>query len=342
VNRLSDYAIIRAHDIATRLLPPQVISQLAYAKNLREVVTILHMTEYGEYISREIEPTPEYLHEQIKKVFIKRCLKLLKVSSEELRDILLEVLRIFEIENLLFIFKKKWAGEKADPSKLVILPFSTINYSSLIETKNVEEFIRLLTSYDVYSEFRSEIISLMGKFNSPLPIEYELYRIRYKRLFDVINKQRFLPDKREIEKIFQIEVDIMNIFLALAPMLYDFSPELIDPLLLPSGHKINIKTLKNVVRSKNRSFVMKALRSYKDIVENIIIKREGEAYVIAQRYLRKELLAHRIPSFISPYYVLSLLKRCEYEFRDLSVIVHGIFYNIPHENIARFLISIYN
>jgi len=336
---MSTYLVVRTHGMITRLLPPDIISQLAYAKDLRDVISILTMTDYRNYLDRVETLSAESLYHIFKKVLINRFEKVISIAKGVYRDFLIEYARIFEIENILMILVHKFSKEPIDPKKLLILSFSKVDYDALINATDFDTAVKILRNDPIYYKIRDEIVSLAREYASILPIEYELYRIRYERIFKLLKRKEFIGIRKSLENIFGLEIDILNIFIVLSPFVYEYTPSLIASLLLPLGLELHLNKLKKILEEKRRSEIIEYLRSYANIVEYILAKTDADAYILAQKMIRERLLKDKIPNFTNIFYVILYLKACEYEFRDLSLIIHAIEYNIPRNKVITKLIN---
>lgn len=337
---METYLIVRTHAMATRLIPSQTIIQLAFAKSLKDVVSLLALTEYREYIDKIEELSARSLYKAIKKVMINRFGKLIDIATGKFKEFLIEYFRIFEIENILMVLGKKAVGETISEEELTHIPSLPFDYQRLLKAKDLEQAMKVLKETPPYNTIREEIVKTVLKLKTILPIEYELHRIRYERLFKLLRRYEFITVKESISRILGLEIDILNIFNVLATVIYNFTPEIVLQMIIPNGLLLDPKKLEKVALSKRKTEIIRLLKDYRDIVEQIMNRREVEAYTLAQKEIRRRFIKDRITNFTTFYDVLLYIKMCEYEFRDLSLIIHAIEYNIPRERVQAELINV--
>lgn len=312
---------------------------MAYSKELGDIVSLLMMTEYRSYIDKIKKLTASSLNASFKEVMINRFKTLINVSSGVHRKFLIEYLRAFEFENMMKIISEKLSLGPLEELNVIPLGIESVNYDELLRSGNLEELIGVLRGYDPYSDMRDEIVKRFIKDRNLVLLEYEFYRLRYSRLLELIHNFAFISVRELLRKFIGIEIDILNIYAVTGAMLYDFSPELIQLIIIPGGYLLNKNKLTRIIYLKKKSEIINALKEYSDIVKSIINKNETKAYLLAQKKLRKEILREMIPNYVSFLDVFICLKLIEFEYRDLTQIVYGVEYNIPRETLQRNLIS---
>lgn len=336
---MDTYLIVRVHGMSTKLLPENTLLQMAYAKSLKDIVSLLSITEYRELIDKSREISAEALHEVYRSIFLRRLITLINMASGIHRDFLVEYARIFEIENILYILKKLVAGEKVDPSRLIAIPYSPIDYKSLSEARSLENALKILKATQTYSDIRDVAINKAVQYRSVFPVEAELNRIRYENLFKMLNNLAFLTVKDELKMLFGTEIDIYNIFAITASVIYKFAQDLVQHSIISiDGYLIPYNKVRKALKVPRSSELLNIFKAYENVIENIIKEQEVEAYIIIQKEIKRRILSRKIQKFTSFYDVILYLKKAEYEFRNLSMLTHAVQYNIPGEIIQQQLI----
>jgi len=339
VSRIDEYLVIKAHGIISRLIPVQSLIQIAYSKELRDIASLLMMTEYRSYIDKIEKLTASALNASFKRVMINRFQSLIHACSGIDREFIIEYLRILEFENVLKIVGEKIGSRSSEEINIIPVGVESINYDELLESRDIEQLIRILRMHDPYSEMRDEIVRRFIEDRNLLLLEYEFYRVRYNRLLRLISNFAFMEVRDLLRKFIGMEIDILNIYAVTGPMLYDFSPELIRLIIIPGGYLLSEDKLAKVVYLRRKSEIINMLKGYEDIVRLIIDKRETEAYLLAQRKLRKEIMSERILNYATFFDVFMCLKLVEFEYRDLTQIVYGVEYDIPRDILQKNLIN---
>ncbi len=338
MSEIDEYLIVKAHGIMSRLIPPQSLAQMSFSKELKDLVSLLLMTDYRPYIEKLEELSANTLSNGFKKVMINRFKELINVASGQHKKFIVEYARIVEFENVLKIISSKISESMIGKLEIAPVGIESINYESLIKAKELEQLFRVLKSYEPYNEFRDEVINNFIENKNLVLVDYELHRIRYGKLLELTSKIEFMGVS-ELRKLIGIEIDILNIFTVTAPMLYSFSPDLMKLIIIPGGYLLSEEKLLRALELKRRSEMINYLKGYRDIIEMVLDRQETKAYLLAQKKIRNYLDREKIANYASFFDVYMCMKRIEYEYRDLIQISYGVEYNLPRELLQRNLIS---
>ena len=334
---MSTYLIVRTHTWMQNLLPPDIMRLLIDAKNLSEIVAILTPTEYGEFVVLQ-NLTAENLKLAYNEVFSKRIARILHAAIEGNVEYFKAYLRKYEIENIIRILRFKVSGTARNEIEKYLFHFSVTNFNlePLLTAETIDQAIAELehTPY----EFPEEVLSMYQEFNSTLPLESHLKKVYYLGLLEAL---KHLPseDRGYIEEIIKSSVDIENCSTAVASLVYGYSPELIERLLIPYTQKVSMANLRKSVYATRPEEILEYLSPYRDIVEELLKKNDIIATILSRREIRKlyKKIYVKIASSIS--YVLMYLSYSEDEWHDLSYLTFALQYNIPREEKERYLIT---
>ncbi len=339
MSKIDEYLIVKAHGIIARLIPVQSLLQMAYSKELKDIVSLLMMTDYRTYIDKIDKLTATALYSGFKRVMIDRFQNLINSCSGASKEFIIEYMRLLEFENVMRIIGRKLGVSSGNEIEITRIGTESINYDELMKASSIEQLMMILRTYDPYSGIRDEIARRFIEEKNLLILEYELHRIRYSKLLELINNFAFIDVRDQLKKLIGIEIDILNIYAVTGPILYGFSPELTRSLIIPGGYLLSRDKLIKVLGMKRKSEIINQLRGYEDVLELILNKRETKAYLIAQKKIRKELMREKIPNYATFLDVFICLKLVEFEYRDLTQIVYGVEYNIPRDTLQKNLIN---
>lgn len=336
---MSVYMPIRAHGLKTRLLSKEVYEGLSSASSLNEIVTLLSVTEYGDFLERGEALSPRNYMEAFKRVFEKRINLIASIpSSESVRRFTLSILRGYDIENIIRVLRSMRAGKKFEEisNKLLKINFSKVDYEQLYQIRSIDNAIEYLRSrgYDI----SGHAFEMYKKYDSLLPIESDLKRIYYSNL---IRSMRALPlsEGFAMERVFRMEVDFENMFLVMAPFLYDYSPELVESLLLPYTLRIPLSSFKKAVNVKNAREFVNMFPQYSSLVELLAKKNEFLAEIEKRNIINNHLESLKTAYSMGLPYVLYITKKFEYEFYNLTFILYQVYFKGNKEETMKLIID---
>lgn len=339
MSEISEYLAVRAHGIMARLIPPQSLVQIAFSKELKDFVSLLMMTDYRVHIDKLSELSADHLCMSFKRVWVDRFMELIRASNGIEKAFLVEYSRIIEIENLLQIIGSKLGLKSSQLTDIYPIGIESISYDELVKESSIEQLIKGLTSYEPYKDLSPLVIERFFEEKNLLLLEYELHKLRYRRLLEIVDRWLFLEIRDLFKKFIGIEIDVLNIFTISGAMMYNYSPDIVSELIIPGGYSFSKEKMLKLIDVKRKNELVRALRGYSDVVERILSGEETSAYIIAQKKLRREILREKIPYYTSFMDVYLCLKLTEFEYRDLAKIAYSIEYNIPREVLQRNLIN---
>jgi len=337
---MSIYIVARSHGLSTRLLPREVIEALSNAQTLNDMVSLLSPTDYGAKLEKGEEVKPYTLYRAITEVFRDRINFLASVPEKKnIRDFVVTYLRRYEVEDIVKALRHLKAGELPEEilGKIINFKFAKVNFDEMTQSRSVDKAIELLKNYGYM--ISDAAIELYKKYDSLLPIEAALMKNYYRRIFDTL-KNLSRKDRKQIEMILRIEADIENMFIAVSSFLYNYAPELVEYLLIPYTEKISLDSFKRVVYLKTAREILETFKPYETIAENILRREELIAKVEANKYIYKLLEQVKVAYMMSMPYLVYFIKRCEFEWRDLTYLSYAIHYCTEKECVRRGLISI--
>ncbi|MBS7658721.1 MAG: V-type ATPase subunit [Candidatus Bathyarchaeia archaeon] len=319
---MPEYLIVRCHGLKTHLLPNQAIEALASSKNIKEFADVLASTDYGNKI-RELKEINAYELEQIfTDELIKRYSYVVNAASNTMQDFLKVYAKRFEIEALTKILRSKTSKTTTSKNIKSFLPsiqeLSTLNLDRLIEAETIERTIELLKGTAYFKIVKS--LEFYQKYNSVLPLETHLKKIYYEMVFQALET---LPneDQEEIKKLLGIEIDALNCFTALSPILYNYAPELTKQMLIPFFFKVPLSSLKEVIESKSLHTALTVFKGYENVIKPLVEKGDEVLTEINVFKLLKEKADEiMVKSSINFAYAIAYLALCEIEWRNLTLI----------------------
>ncbi len=335
---MSDYVVVRCHGLKRYLLSKEKILELASSQSLLEFVDKLTNTFYAEKI-RGIPLVPEAFQRVFANEFYKRVDFLYGISPPNLAEFLKNYMRKFEIELILSSLIEKLHGTYTIMEQIPTLDVFDLNLNEIFTQKTFEEAFEILIKHPPFNEISATNRELILKNKSMLLLESELKRIYYTKLLESIKK---LPKASQaiIMEVTGIELDITNVMIALSNYLYGYPPDTIEKSLIPISYKIPIETLRKLMTTKDRETIRTYLFQYRDIINILLEKGETAAYIYTQRLIRKKLEKIRIEFAMNVAFVFYYVKMAEFEYRDLTSCVFGIYHHMPFDKLKENLILV--
>ncbi len=328
---MSTYIVTRAHGLNTRLLPPEFYEAATSMKNLSDITNLLSPTEYSKYIERGEEISVENLHNAYLRVFSDRLnlISTIPIGGDlaEFRDYI--ILR-YEIENIIKVLLGIKARKKFHEIQKYLIPGLKykINYQEMYREGSIERALQYIKSRGF--KVSEKAYELYAKYDTVLPLEKDLIKYNYRLLLDKAGKLG-RETKMLVKKLIGLESEIENVFVSVAPLLYNYSVELTEFLILPFTFRINLQNFLSVVNSKNPREVLDKFSVYNEIVVPLLERNEFKAKLAALKYLSDFLYSYKILSSMLPPYLLYLVKKMEYEYKHLIYITYSIYYGSKPE-----------
>ncbi|HID17459.1 TPA: hypothetical protein EYP26_04105 [Candidatus Bathyarchaeota archaeon] len=328
-----EYLVVRCHGLATHLLPNQVTEGLISSKNLKDFADMLGLTDYGQRI-RELKKVDAHALERIfNEELVERYKRVIEAAPDNLKEFLRSYCRRLEVQALSRVLRGKFLKSPPQEIKRTLPPLnglSEINLEKIAEAETVEEAVELL-KLSPYEEVAGSL-DWCRKYNTALPLEFHLKRIYYTIVLEAL---RNVPseDRERIRNLLGIEIDAVNCFMALAPYLYGYSPELVNQLFIPYFFKLAPSKLQEAARAKSPRAIMKLLAEYKDLARALL--EEGDevlAESVALTLLKKEVKRQMLETSIALTYVVCFLILCEIERRNLVFLAFSLEQNLEPKN----------
>ncbi|MGQ4834127.1 MAG: V-type ATPase subunit [Candidatus Asgardarchaeia archaeon] len=335
---MAEYSIVRAHAMLTKFLKPQVLEGLAVARSINDLLTLLLPTEYGKYIERGKEVTVVTIKRVFEKVFEERITKVLEDAPANVKKFIDAYLSKFDIENLLNIikFKKAEIPPSEFLSEISRFYFLKLDLEKLVNAPNVDAIFKSLAGTDY--EIPNDVLELYSKYDSILPIEFYFRKQYYTILFERIKK---IPreDRERIMKFLKQDAEIENIFTVVSGTLYNYTPEIITPFIIPYYSKLSHNIFLQVTKTKNKKQIINLLSPYRKIVSLLLDRKDALAKVNKFRILREYIEKDLVNMFIEISYLFYFVFLAEIELRDLYFVAIATQYNVPPEEKLAYLIS---
>jgi V/A-type H+-transporting ATPase subunit C len=345
------YLNAKVRSMRARLLTKDNIYALLGSKEIEEVARLLEKYAYkidlksGEINAIELERV-------IIRNFIKEIEEILRYSPEDVKNILVDLLKKFEIHNLKVILNAKEMNMPFSDIEQYLIPFRELNEElckTLIEeAMNVEEIVELLELYgkSEYREILEEPLEEYRESGLLLPLEIALDKYIYQLLWEDASNFSGI-DRKIINELLGAELDIINIKTAIRCKMHKLELENAKKYFLPYGYIFRKEDLERIyaLHTLDEMVNIFAVYPYRETLLNAfnIFKKEGDLLLLEVGFekllmnINKRIL-QKHPSPFNIGVVMSYVNLKWMEVKNLRAIIIGKERKLPAERIERILI----
>lgn len=338
------YAQVNA---TTRALYSKLLSQatwerLIQAQNFEVVLSVLSKTEaYAPHldIDRTLL-TPRRTVYQIKNHLSRTYEKLIRISPEPGRQLLIQLWRLYEVDNLKATLRGIETGASWNQVLFVLSPMarpsvlSTALLEEMVRSGDVERAIRL-TEGTPYYDTLSHAMERYREEQSLFPLEVALDLDYYRALWQIVNELTGLDHEWAVQLIGSV-IDINNLMWAARYRIFHhLSQEEIINYTLPFGYQVTDEDIRTVASGGDVMAVI--ARIYPEIREAMAHPQAPEAGLRALEQALEQILIQRCHEAMrrgAPFHIgvqVAYLMLTEFEIRDLTVLIEAKATNMPAE-----------
>jgi V/A-type H+-transporting ATPase subunit C len=345
------YLNAKVRSMRARLLTKDNIYALLGSKGILEIAQILEKTAYKIDLKSE-EINAINLEKIIIKNFIREIEDILNYSPEDVKNLLADLLKKFEIHNLKIILNAKEINMSISDIEQYLLPFRELNEELckrlMEEAINVEELVELLELYGVseYREILEEPLEEYRESKLLLPLEVALDKYIYQLLWEDASIFSGV-DRKIISELLGTELDVINIKTAIRCKMHKLELENAKKYFLPYGYIFRKEDLERTyaLHTLDEMINIFAVYPYREVLINAfnIFKKEESLFPLEVEFekllmkMNKRIL-QKHPSPFNIGIVMSYVNLKWMEIKNLRTIIIGKEKNLPAEKIERILI----
>ncbi len=338
------YSAARIRVMSGKMVRENKIRELIEAMNYKDVIASFEGSTYEEFVSgkKELKEIERSLALNLATDYK----KIVSMSPNKATPFFKMVSARYDIENIKRIIAAKETG--GEVGWLYPAPLSESFMRKLRDAGSVSEVIELLKATR-YREF------VQGAPANASAVEYEKMLDKYlyeklmnkRKIMEFVRNASILGDERNLKKIYGMQVDLLNIKIALRCIHEGLSPEKTKELMVKNNFSLTEKKAEMLAESRD--------------IASAISNLEGTPYyellTDASRNYAKDKKLYPIEKAIDEYYLVkvrnmfiqqpfgltliaSYLVLKEYEIRNLKTILNGIAEGIPKEEIKKLAIGV--
>lgn len=348
IKSLSAYSLVNAsvRALYSTMLAPETWTALIQAHDFDAVLSVLSKTVYAPYLGLKREMlTARRVVYQNKLHLARVCDKVIRLTPEPGRQMLLWLWRLYEIDNLKATLRGVETRAPWDQVLFLLYPESKNNalardtMQKMVQTGSVARAIEL-TRQTPYYDALSHALERYQAEGSLFPLEVALDLDHHRRLWDSIG-QLGGQDREQALKIVGSMFDLDNLLWAIRYRVYHrLSAEEIINYTLPFGYQVRDEDIQAIATGED--IYQTVTRIYPELegLEHIG-EQNGAGLQALEMALHRRIVDLCREAFRGdPFHVgvpVAYLVLNEYEIRDLTVVIEAKASRLPIETFSPLL-----
>ncbi|MHC1581532.1 MAG: V-type ATPase subunit [Candidatus Syntropharchaeia archaeon] len=343
---VSKYAYVNAKvkAIMSDLLGEREIRSLVEAGSAKEMVSILMNTPYREEISSlPADASLVSIERAFKENLVETYIRVIRSTKDEVRNLLTEILRKFEVENIKRVLRAKISGVSEEIVFFPVEKFFGRRFSKLTEVASIEELIGLLEG-TIYRKILEEALPEYKKEKKAFPLEIALDNQLFISIWKKIEK--LSPEDRSYAKnLLGTMIDCANIMTILRCKEEDIEIGELKKYLLPIKFRFDFDTAKDFVMAEDvKTAVLSLPLPYGKLLSEAVPVFEAEKSLFPLEWVLENHLLGKSRKVMSGYpfqigTVIGFFNIKEVEVKNLCTIAICKENGIPPEEIRRYIIA---
>ncbi|MBN2046411.1 MAG: V-type ATPase subunit [Anaerolineaceae bacterium] len=345
-SQVTTYATLHAKVRAklSKQFSDQTWLMLYAAPDCNALIDALRDSVYGEHI-QQVETgdlTPRRVVFELKKNLTDAYLTILPYTTEELKRVLSEMLRLYEVDNLKATIRGIIIGESWDRVRHTLFPldrFSSLPYEAMMNANNLTDAVELLKGTVYYSALSNALVRY-NQENNLFVLEVALDLDYWNRLWKDIQR---LPanDRVPVRQVVGTILDMNNLLWVLRYRLFhQLSEEEIINYTLPFGYRVRDDQIRMIAAGGDIPHVLSEI--YPDLPNpNTIMEQPARNLPMLEHWLMKHAI-QVCQSLFAGYpfnggLPVAYLHLLSVEIQDLTVLVEAKSMQIPYHRFKKFL-----
>jgi len=350
VQDVSAYSLVHAtvRALYSTMLAPETWEALIQAQDFDALLNILSKTVYGPYLQIERqELTPRRTVYQIRRHLADVCEKLIRLTPEPGRQLLLQLWRLYEVDNLKATLRGIETGASWDQVRHLLCPMTkyitltTADMEKMIQSGDMAQAIELIRRTPYYDTLVHALERYQAERNL-FPLEVALDLDYHRGLWQSINQLTGI-DHEQALRIAGTVLDVDNLLWAIRYRVYHhLSEQEIINYTLPFGYQVRDEDIRAIAAGADIAQVVKRIHLDADVPPLISGGGKGGGELAAlELSLQRHIVKTCRAAFIGyPFHVgipAAYLLLNEHEIRDLTVLIEAKSSHLPIETFASML-----
>jgi V/A-type H+-transporting ATPase subunit C len=354
VRDVSAYSVVHAvvRGLYSKKLSPDTWEALLQAEDLEIVLSLLSKTAYGAYLEG-IPPdrmTPRRAVYQIRQRLADVYEKVIRLSPDRARELLLWLWRLYEVDDLKATFRGIEAGATWDRVRFLLYPrhkyalLALGDLEEMVLTGSVAEAIESISGTP-YHEPLSHALNRYQVEGNLFPLEVALDLAYTRSLWETLGRLHG-QDHEHAMRLVGTLVDMDNLLWAIRYRIYHhLSEQEIINYTLPFGYQVEDDDIRAIAAGADIASVVRGL--YPDLADLAALEHmevggtaQLESLEVA---LQRRLVRMCYDEFVGPPFHIGIpiayLLVSEYENHDLVVLIEAKASHLSRERFAPLLVT---
>jgi len=342
------YAAInaRVRVMYSTLMTAQDWSGLCESPDLAALTVALKRTAYGPYLEKvnDKDLTPRRIVYQVRNRLADVYVSIIHMAPEQSRDVLLQMLRYFEVDNLKAVLRGIVTGATWDRVRFVLFPSTSLTNlpaQAMMEAGGVAPAIELLQGTPYYATL-SYAIKRYNAEQNLFPLEVALDLSYWRDLWHNVNRLS-TQERTPALKIVGSLIDMNNLMWAIRYRVYHkLSEEEVINYTLPFGYHVHDSDIRAIAAGADISQIVK--RIYPDLQDvEVLLDEGGKGLPELELQLKRHVLKQCRAAFTGDPFTIGLplayLALSDFEIQDLTVLIEAKSSNLKAEEFQPYLIA---
>ena len=343
----SAYAAVNARVRAmyATMLTYETWARLCDAPDLTATINVLKETVYGPHLTAVADAvlTPRRAVYQIRGHLAEVCIAVIHSVPRQAHSLLVQLYRLFEVDNLKAVLRGIVAGASWDQVRYVLFPLEALTVlpaQAMAESGSVSAAVEQLRGTPYYDTL-SHAMERYTAEQSLFPLEVALDLAYWRELWHDIHQLQG-QDQEQALRLAGSLVDMNNLMWAIRYRVYHhLSEEEIINYTLPFGYRVRDEDIRAIAAGADLSQVIE--RTYPDLTDAgaLIQKPEGGLSQLERRLQRQIAERCRMAFAGYPFHTgipVALVLLSELEVQDLTVLIEAKATELPQTAYQPYLV----
>jgi V/A-type H+-transporting ATPase subunit C len=345
---VSTYAAIQAkvRVMYSNLLTHQELIGLYEAPDFNALISQLKNTGYGPYLNRvkDRDLTPRRAAFQIKTRLAEAYLSLIRSVPLNIRPLLSQFYRSFEVDNLKAVLRGIVNGASWDRVRFFLFPYGSntvLPAQAMVESGSIAAAVELMRGtlyYDTLSFGMKRYVAEQNLFTLEVALDINYWRDLWKFVNLLSNE-----DKTQSKRILGSLVDITNLMWAIRYRLYHhLSEEELINYTLSFGYRVKDEDIRAIAAGADIAKIVERIYPGLANVEELVQAPYTGLPTLELELQRYEMEQCKAAFIGNPFQIgipLAYLVLSKMEIQDLIVLLEAKSSEIPPENIQQYLLA---
>jgi vacuolar-type H+-ATPase subunit C/Vma6 len=347
VQSVKDYSLVHAtvRALYSAMLSSEEWDALVQAQDFDALANVLSKTAYGSALILK-DLTPRRAVYQVKRRLTALYEKVIRLTPEPSRQLLLWMWRLYEVDNLKATLRGIETGASWSQVLFLLYPvprhavLAAAEMEKMVQSGSIARAVEL-TRHTPYYDTLAHALERYEEEKSLFPLEVALDLDYGRGLWRSINDLSGV-DYEQGQRIVGSMLDMKNLLWAIRYRVYHhLSEQEIINYTLPVGYQVHDRDIRAIAAGADIGQVVR--RIYKNVVEaDRISEQTGEGLGALEAALQRRLTAVCRAAFIGyPFHIgipAAFLVLNEYEIKDLTVLIEAKASRLPAEAFTSMLV----